>query len=333
MPYFQGSFERHCLTTGAPSHLAVFTATSSILIMISNIPGNLLVILAVAIDPHKNLRNPFNFLMANLAVADLVVGTVTCPLSVFFHVKEGLNESLSLLEIRALHLSYFISCTASVLSVSTLAVERYLAIANPHTYRNKVTEKRILLTIGCIWLISLTLPFVYLEVGFITSAFIFANTSVAAAFGITCLTYTMMIYKFKHLTRNFGPTATFTNTNTNTNTNSLHPQVASPPDAGQALRDRAAQWEHKITKMFLVVMIALLCCYGTSTILIYAMSFCESCSCDTLHWFRDLHFLLIILNSSLNFYCYAVRSPRFQNAFVYILRIPRSRSSRNSGTF
>ena len=322
MPYFQGAFERRCLTTGAPSHLAFSTATFSILSMISNIPGNLLVILAVAIDPNKNLRSPFNVLMANLAVADLVVGTVTCPLSVFFHVQEGLNESLSLLEIRALHMSYLISCTASVLSVSTLGVERYLAIANPHTYRNKVTEKRILLTIGCIWLVSLTLPFVYLEVGFITSTFIFANTSVAVAFGITCLTYTMMIYKLKHRARNFRPTVTFTN--------SLHPQVAlPPPDAGQVLRDSAVQWEQKITKMFLVVMIALLCCYGTSTILIYAMSFCESCSCKTLHWFRDLQLMFAIMNSSVNFYCYALRSKRFRRAFASILRVRRREPDRS----
>lgn len=137
MPYFQGSFEERCTTIGAPSHLSFFTTTFSILFTILNIPGNFLVILAVIVDPYKNLRTPFNYLMANLAFADLIVGTVTDPISIYIHWKEGIRAPLHLGEVRALHMSYFISCTASVLSLATLAVERYLAIRNPHTYRNR----------------------------------------------------------------------------------------------------------------------------------------------------------------------------------------------------
>ena len=84
-------------------------------------------------------------------------------------------------------------------------------------------------------------------------------------------------------------------------------------------RENMARLEHTITKMFLVVMAAVLGCYGPSTIFIYTMSFCEDCSCAFLHWCRDLQFLFIIMNSSLNFFCYALRSPRFRQAFAYIL--------------
>ena len=137
MAYFQGTFEERCLTTGAPNHLSFFTTTFSILFLLLNIPGNLLVILAVVKDPYKNLRTPFNYLMANLAFADLIVGTVTDPISIVIHWKEGIDAKLTKPEIQALHMSYFISCTASVLSLATLAVERYLAVKNPHTYRNR----------------------------------------------------------------------------------------------------------------------------------------------------------------------------------------------------
>lgn len=137
MAYFQGSFEKRCLTLGAPSHLSFFTTSFSILFTILNIPGNILVILAVVIDPYKNLRTPFNYLMANLALADLIVGTVTDPLSIYIHWKEGINADLLKIEVQVLHMSYFISCTASVLCLATLAVERYLAIRKPHTYRNR----------------------------------------------------------------------------------------------------------------------------------------------------------------------------------------------------
>lgn len=314
MSYFQGTFEERCRTTGAPNQLSFFTTSFSILFLILNIPGNLLVILAVVIDPYKNLRSPFNYLMANLAFADLIVGTVTDPISVYIHWKEGIDANLTLPEIQTIHMSYFISCTASVLSLSTLAVERYLAIRNPHTYRNEFTTGRVLLTVAGIWIISLTLPFVYFEVGYITYAFIFANTAIVLAIAITVFTYSLMLRNFKQRTRNYQEGTTFGN------------QKANGEDAVPATntpRDNAALWEQKITKMFLVVMIALLCCYGPSTIFIYSMSFCESCSCTALHWFRDLQFLFVIMNSSVNFYCYALRSPRFRNAFAYILRLKR----------
>ena len=120
-----------------------------------------------------------------------------------------------------------------------------------------------------------------------------------------------------------------------TNHNVEHGKTSGDTVTRSAQSQTAAKWERKVTKMFLVVLVALLCCYGPSTVFIYAMSFCESCSCTTLHWFRDLQFLFAIMNSSVNFFCYALRSPRFRNAFAYILRIKRTESPEpvsNSGT-
>ena len=128
MPYFQGTFEERCLTTGAPPSLALFTMILSILFLITNIPSHLLVITAVLRDPHKNLRSPFNILMANLSAADLIVGAIVCPLSIHYHLKEALRETISITQIKIFHLSYYISCTASVLSLASLAIERHLAM-------------------------------------------------------------------------------------------------------------------------------------------------------------------------------------------------------------
>ena len=83
----------------------------------------------------------------------------------------------------ASHMTYFISCTASVLSLISLAVERYMAVRKPVPYRNKVTncKKRIALTIVMTWITSLSLPSIYLYVGLTTCAFMFANTSITSA--------------------------------------------------------------------------------------------------------------------------------------------------------
>ena len=83
----------------------------------------------------------------------------------------------------------------------------------------------------------------------------------------------------------------------------------------------SAKIEQNMTRRFLVVLIALLLCYGPSTIIIYVMTFCKSCGCVTLHWLRDLQFLFIIANSSVNFFAYALRSSRFRKAIGKILKI------------
>ena len=347
---FQGEFEERCHSIRAPTYLSFFTAVWSNICLLLNIPGNVLVIIAVLLDPFKNLRTPFNYLMASLACADLLVGIVTEPISVSTHIKEGLGESIPLKEVQALHLSYFISCTASVLSLGTLAIERYLAISIPHTYRSKLTGKRILATIVGIWTISLTIPMLYFEVGFITYAFIFANTALLVVTIITFFTYVMMLRRFRERKMNFvrrssqiSPCPSTSDTQTTVTSVSRNASVIDSPYTASPTRETAdiahipkesfalptknsvhsscEALEQKVTKMFLVVLVAILCCYAPSTIFIYVMSFCKTCSCLTLHWFRDLQFLFVIANSGMNFYCYSLRSPRFRKAFLHILRM------------
>ena len=326
----QSEFEKRCYVVGAPTELSFVTSSLSMIFTFSSTPGNLLIILAVVLNPNKNLRTPFNWLLVNLATADLIVGTITNPISVYVHMKEGLKEKISIDDVRAIHMSYFISCTASVLSLSSLAVERYLAVRKPNTYRTNVTNKRIALTVAAVWLISLALPNIYFKVGYTTYAFIFANTAIAVAIAITCVTYSLMLRKFRERSHDISNStanareARYTispsadpsrnkNLSTNaTNTNTPNSVLAS-----------AREMEVKVTKIFIVILIAMLCCYGPSTVLIYVMNFCKSCSCTTLHWFRDLQFIFVLMNSSVNFLCYGLRSPRFRNAFTKILKIKR----------
>jgi hypothetical protein len=63
-----------------------------------------------------------------LAAADLITGTITDPISVSIHFKLCLGKKNTYAEQAVLRMSYFISCTASVLSITSLAVERYLAV-------------------------------------------------------------------------------------------------------------------------------------------------------------------------------------------------------------
>ena len=361
----ENTFEKRCRIIDPPTGLSFTTASMVIVFILINIPGNLLVILAVVLDPNKNLRTPFNWLVVNLAVADLIVGAIVQPIKVHFHIKEGLGKNYVPEEIKLMCMVYFISCTASVLSLTSLAIERYLAVRKPYTYRNKVTNKRIVLTIVIIWLISLSLSNIYLNVGFSTYVFIFSNTSMAVGVIIIGTTYTLIkrkVSKARSVDGRYGvalstsgeasnkplqpqsfsavitkvdtPNATTQNTQlVETIALSTSAEAKSLPSQDQnqfptsnvttTCSNTRQLFEDKITKMFLIVLVALLCSYGPSTIMIYFVNFCEDCSCSTLHCLEDVSVLFILMNSSINFFCYGLRCGRFRNAFAKLLRINR----------
>ena len=64
---------------------------------------------------------------------------------------------------------------------------------------------------------------------------------------------------------------------------------------------------------------AFLSCYLPSCIMIYLMNLCHTCSCELIHWLRDLHSLFIIFNSLINPFLYAFRLPNFKSAVVRML--------------
>ena len=327
----QSEFEKRCMAIRAPTELSFLSSSLSMLVTLTSIPGNLLIILAVVINPNKNLRTPFNWLLVNLATADLIVGAITSPFAAYIHMKEGLKEKISIVEIQIIHVSSFISCTASVLSLSSLAVERYLAISS--TYRTKVTKKRIMLTVAAIWLLSLGLSNVYFKVGFTTYSFIFANTAVAVTIAITCVTYTLMLKKVKERSRDISHNADAREAPISSTAELSHDQTPSSstfPTANHScpIVASAREMEVKVTKMFVIVLVAMLCSYVPSTFFIYITNFCKSCSCTTFHWLRDSQFIIILTNSSVNFWCYAVRSPRFRSAFTKVLKIKRGNMTR-----
>jgi hypothetical protein len=225
-----------------------------------------------------------------------------------------------------IHISYFISCTASVLSLSSLAVERYFAVRKPSTYRTSVTKKRVMFTIAGIWVISLGLPSIYFKVGLSKYRFIFSNTSLLVACIIICVTYIFMLRKIKRVpgipsdgTNRAVPSAT------STSTGNEHPPERDYNSSSVIENTPTTISSHlleaKVTKMFTVVLIALLSCYGPSNIMVYMITFCETCSCTTLNWLREFHFMFVLVNCSVNFFCYAFQSPRFRCAFRKLFKI------------
>ena len=68
--------------TIAPSYISFTSAAISVPMCLFTIAGNLLVVLAIFMDPNKDLKSQFNYFVANLAISDLVVGFVVVILCI-----------------------------------------------------------------------------------------------------------------------------------------------------------------------------------------------------------------------------------------------------------
>ena len=294
--------------TTAPFYVSYSTAAVSVPFCILAIIGNFFVVLAIAIDPNKDLKGPFNHFVANLAAADLLVGLVVFPMSIWYHVVEGLKGHFPA-PLAYIQMLYFISCTASILSLAALTVDRYIAIAHPLEYRLRLSSRRALYVSVGIWIFSLGFPFVYFRVGYLAFVFVFANTAIV-------LTLAVIIFTYIRIFKSFGEQVKYWD------------RLNESIDSNQAKR-QAVRWEQKLTKTLLIVLVFFLSCYLPSCVLIYVTNLCVTCSCVAIHFMRDAHFVLILTNSTINPYVYAFRLQNFRNAFRSLLKC-QERGSRCS---
>jgi len=246
--------------------------------------------LAIIKNPCGDLNKPFISLVGQLALADLIVGLVVTPISVVVHVQEGMNITFDFLWVQVLHLSYFISCTASLLSITAIAIDRFIAIAYPLHYKViYINRKPIRLYTG-IWLFAFGLPFIYLKVGYIKYAFVFGNIAIISTM-LFLFSSLFIIRKLSQRNKNMR----FKSDNTSEGV------------------------ERRLTKVFSLILTAYLICYAPSCFMIYLMNLCVTCSCTTVHWLRDMQFVLILLNSCVNPILYAWQIKAFRNAFKLLV--------------
>ncbi|XP_060528696.1 octopamine receptor 1-like isoform X2 [Cylas formicarius] len=101
--------------------------------------GNTLVILAVITT--KRLRTVTNCFVMSLAVADWLVGIFVMPPAVAYNFKGAWELGWILCDLW-ISLDILL-CTASILSLCAISIDRYLAVTQPLTYSRKRRSKRL----------------------------------------------------------------------------------------------------------------------------------------------------------------------------------------------
>ncbi|XP_075054264.1 adenosine receptor A3-like [Mixophyes fleayi] len=110
--------------------------------------GNTLVICAVKLNPA--LQDTTFYLIVSLAVADLAVGVFVMPLAIILNLEIQLYFHTCLFNCCVI----IIFTNASILSLLSIAADRYVRIKLPNRYRMLVTKKRIYLSIFLSWTLS-----------------------------------------------------------------------------------------------------------------------------------------------------------------------------------
>ncbi|KAJ8359407.1 hypothetical protein SKAU_G00159320 [Synaphobranchus kaupii] len=123
-----------------------------LLIFITGVAGNLLT--CTVISKHRKMQTPTNLYLFSLAVSDLLVLLLGMPLEIYdlwqnypFPFGEGGCYFKTFL--------FETVCFASVLNVTALSVERYVAVVHPLKTRYAVTNKRARRVISAVWVGSL----------------------------------------------------------------------------------------------------------------------------------------------------------------------------------
>ena len=123
--------------------------------LFSGISSHLLLLICLVKDPLKCFRNSATYLIANLAFSHLI----SC---VF-----GLIQILDVSEEMRNVVSYILSTVmfASLLSIFSIAIDRYMLTVHPFKHRVLLNGRRIAIWIVSIWLLSLCLLVKYLVFG------------------------------------------------------------------------------------------------------------------------------------------------------------------------
>ncbi|XP_062563414.1 5-hydroxytryptamine receptor 1-like [Armigeres subalbatus] len=119
-------------------------------VIIGTIVGNVLVCVAVCLV--RKLRRPYNYLLVSLAISDLCVAVLVMPPALMYEVFEEWKFGTVVCDI---WVSFdVLSCTASILNLCAISVDRYWAITKPLEYGIKRTPRRMIICIVLVWLVA-----------------------------------------------------------------------------------------------------------------------------------------------------------------------------------
>nr|XP_056720812.1 alpha-2Db adrenergic receptor-like [Euleptes europaea] len=152
-PLCNASSNQSCWAPPSIPHSPLATALILLAVLtmaLVTLMGNVLVVLAVYTS--RALRAPQNLFLVSLAAADILVATLIIPFSLA-------NEVMGYWCFSSLWCSLYLSldvlfCTASIMHLCAISLDRYWAVTRAARYNLKRSPLRVKCMIGAVWAIA-----------------------------------------------------------------------------------------------------------------------------------------------------------------------------------
>ncbi|XP_059322297.1 D(3) dopamine receptor [Ammospiza nelsoni] len=135
-------------------HSHTYYALCYCILILAIIFGNVLVCLAVLRE--RTLQTTTNYLVVSLAVADLLVATLVMPWMVYLEVTGGV-WTFSRICCDIFVTMDVMMCTASILNLCAISIDRYTAVVKPVQYQYSTGQsscRRVSLMIVIVWMLA-----------------------------------------------------------------------------------------------------------------------------------------------------------------------------------
>ncbi|XP_038566735.1 LOW QUALITY PROTEIN: dopamine receptor D2 like [Micropterus salmoides] len=160
-------------SSSTPSPPYNFYAVLLVLLIFCVVFGNVLV--CVAVSRERALQTTTNYLIVSLAVSDLLLATLVMPWGVYLEVVG--EWRFSLIHCDILLTLDVMMCTASILNLCAISIDRYTAVAMPMLYNTRYSSRRrVAVMIAVVWFLSFA----------ISCPLLFGLNNTASREGTTC---------------------------------------------------------------------------------------------------------------------------------------------------
>lgn len=262
---------------------------------IYTVVGNVLVCVVYIIDPGKKLRRVSNsYFVINLAVADILVGITVEPINAASYWTKN----------RDVLFSYYIfavlSCVCSIVNISALMADRFLAVVRPFKYRSLVLPSRVRTALLIIWLFSIHFSILPL-IGWRSASF------QVYLYGLgVLLPAILMLISYYGLLR------------------ALKEKIANlkiSTDRKEATHvKKMVSRERRVSMTVFIMLMVFLVAWGPFVIVDFVLVFCESCRSERLLLARDITLTVGFFSSGINPGLYAWRVPNFRQGLMLLFQ-------------
>lgn len=262
---------------------------------IYTVVGNVLVCVVYILDPGKKLRRVSNsYFVINLAIADILVGITVEPINAASYWTKN----------RDVLFSYYIfavlSCVCSIVNISALMIDRFLAVVRPFKYRSLVSPIRVRVALLIIWLFSIHFSVLPL-VGWRSASF------QVYLYGLgVLLPATLMLLSYYGLLRTLKDKIS---------------NLKISTDRKEAAHvKKMVSRERRVSMTVFIMLMVFLVAWGPFVVVDFVLVFCQNCRSEKLLLARDITLTVGFFSSGINPGLYAWRVPNFRDGLMLLFQ-------------